>query len=210
MIPEWNTLVKRELTRLHCVVFVLPIDRISKSLSQEISLMINFLVSCGMRTEHVLVVLNKVDFFRDDLIDNYEDKLKSFEGLPDEIKSAKVIRTCFLNKRVVVDEVAAVCEQRMVESTHALTDFLLDLNCPEPFLPKEAIANEELVQAERSRKIAEAEWTARIAESEAISRRLLEEEQARRQRANELARRQRVVPVPPPPVPEQPGRCIIS
>jgi hypothetical protein len=63
MVPQWNEMVKLEITKLHFVVFVLPVDRLSKSLLQEVGMMMDFLVGWGMRSENVIVVLNKCDFY---------------------------------------------------------------------------------------------------------------------------------------------------
>lgn len=63
MVPKWNEMVSREITRLHFVLFVLPVDRLSKSLLQEVAMMMEFLTNWGMKAENVIVVLNKCDFF---------------------------------------------------------------------------------------------------------------------------------------------------
>jgi hypothetical protein len=56
-------MVSKEITRLHFVVFVIPVDRLSKSLLEEVALMTQFLIKWEMKTENVVLVLNKCDFF---------------------------------------------------------------------------------------------------------------------------------------------------
>ena len=81
MVPQWNEMVKREITKLHFVLFVLPLDRLSKSLLQEIGMMMNYLVEWGMRSENVIVVLNKCDFYIEQLLNNYESSLQTLVEL---------------------------------------------------------------------------------------------------------------------------------
>jgi 50S ribosomal subunit-associated GTPase HflX len=81
MVPQWNEMVKLEITKLHFVVFVLPLDRLSKSLLQEIGMMMNYLVEWGMRSENVIVVLNKCDFYIEQLLNNYESSLQTLVEL---------------------------------------------------------------------------------------------------------------------------------
>lgn len=64
MVPKWNQMVSLEITRLHFVIFVLPVDRLSKSLLQEVGIMMEFLVKWEMKPANIIVILNKCDFYR--------------------------------------------------------------------------------------------------------------------------------------------------
>jgi len=159
MVPKWNEMVSKEITRLHFVVFIIPVDRLSKSLLEEVGLMTNFLIKWDMKAENVVVVLNKCDFFSDELIEGYINGLKSVVDLPPIIRDAPILRSCFLNPRVVVPAIQAAAEEKMVASTNQLADLLLNPANVNPFYPRQAIPTQETLDAERRRQqaIAEAE-----------------------------------------------------
>ena len=183
MIPQWNELVKKELHRLHFVVFVIPVDRMSKGLLQEVALMTSFLEKWGMKQHNglvsfflvfflvlpshilfsffflvVLLVVNKCDFFKAEVIDSFVEEFLSDPELclPDLVKKATILKTAFLNKSLLIPSVHTLAEEKLVASTNDLLDHLLTNAPVEPFNPREAVVAEELAKAERERKAAEA------------------------------------------------------
>ncbi|EGG19797.1 hypothetical protein DFA_06899 [Cavenderia fasciculata] len=157
MIPQWNKLVSRELAAVHIVVFVLPLDRLSMSLLEELAMMTQFLINWGMKEENLVVILNKCDFFIESLVENYVQKLSHPDAkIPDIIRKAPVLRACFLNRRVVIPEMEEHIEKLMVNSTNQLIDILLKSEKIVPFYPKEAILRQSLIDADNEKRAADA------------------------------------------------------
>ena len=141
MMGEWSRLSREELQRVHFVIFVLPPDRLSHNLMGEMNKMVEFLTNHGMRQANVLVLLNKCDFFKEVVINQYEEQLRHL-NLPPLLKNATILRTCFLNASLVEDTVAPLVRQKMTISANLVVDYLLDTPV-EPFQPRAVIMNKE-------------------------------------------------------------------
>jgi hypothetical protein len=76
-------------------------------------------------------------------VNNYENSLKTVEELSQIIKTAPILRCCFLNPRTVVEEVKHVAEAKMLDSTNRLVDILLSPQTVAHFYPRQAILTQE-------------------------------------------------------------------
>jgi len=121
MIADWNQLIKKEITEIHFVLIVLPVDRLSMSLLEEVAVMADALIGWGMQKEHVILCLNKCDFFKEKNLAEFEAQIKGMAELPEIIREAPIVRTCFLNAGTVVEEIARIANEKMEDSTNRLT-----------------------------------------------------------------------------------------
>jgi energy-coupling factor transporter ATP-binding protein EcfA2 len=143
LLPEWNELIIEELTLVHMVVFVLPPDRLSESLLHEVVLLTQALVSWGMRSENVMVVLNKCDFFKPEVLDSFEETLRRVRLPPVLTKSLRILRTSFLPRKLVIEAIAPLAENLMIDSTNRLMDALLCQDQLSPFKPQRVLVRRE-------------------------------------------------------------------
>ena len=136
MVDDWNTMVKNTLTEVHHVVFVLPIDRYSKSTIEELAKMVNQLTAWGMKSDNVVVLLNKRDFWSEEVIARYTEEFRSSEILPPLLREAFIIQTCFMNLEEVEAQVRDLIKPRVDDSRDLLLDKLLTSGTVNPFHPR--------------------------------------------------------------------------
>jgi GTPase SAR1 family protein len=145
LLPGWNKLVKEVLTDVHYVVFVLPMDRYSSSLFQELQNMVEHLVKWGMKPEHVIVLLNKTDLYSDELVDSYLTSFRATDTIPEMLRGETtcLMPTCFLNVDEVQQNVRSIISEKVNSSRATLLSKLLQPEKVVPFNPRAHLVEEE-------------------------------------------------------------------
>ena len=136
MVEDWNTMVTNTLTEVHYAIFVLPIDWYSKSTIEGLAQLVNQLTTWGMKSDNVIVLPNKRDFWSEEVIIRYTEKFRSSEIVPPLLRQAFLMQTCFMNIEEVDIQVRDLIKPRVDDSRDQLLDKLLTSGTVNPFHPR--------------------------------------------------------------------------
>jgi len=160
-LDTWVKMIKEEITAVHYVVYVLPLDRLSSTLLEEIIVMTRRFIDWGMSKEHVILLLNKCDFWNPVEIQKYSNSLQT-SSLPEILKTVQPILSCFINPAFLDQSeeyrpIREIANKKMETSTNHLLSLLCRNVAVPAFKPRQVILNKEEQEALAKLQLAEAE-----------------------------------------------------